>query len=320
MAVGRSRTAGRVSSLGGSVTTRMPRVSVVIPVYQGERWIAECLRSVLDQTFPSDLYEIVVVNNGSTDRTAAIAAGFPVHVVDEPRRGVGSARNAGVARSRGELVVFTDADCVADPKWLAALVARFDSEPGLGGVGGYLPGFDPQTPVQYYVAESDLLSQEVALEQRPFSAPYVVTANALLPRRLVEEAGGFDPLCKVSGEDADLCWRISDRGLPFAFAPDAVVYHRHRSTVGSLGRWMFRYGAGSVYLMKKHHRRYGIGRILVDGDHYSRWAAAVCRFLTPWPLGFARWERRFAGYDVLRFSCFTAGRMVGSIRYRAIIL
>jgi len=302
------------------MTTRTPRVSVVIPVYQGERWIAGCLKSVLDQTFPSDLYEVIVVNNGSTDRTAAIAEGFPVRVVDEPRRGVGSARNAGVAQASGELIVFTDADCVADPNWLAALVGRFDSEPGLGGVGGYLPGLDPQTPVQYYIAERRLLSQEVAVEERPFSAPYVITANALLPRQLIEDAGGFDPLCATSGEDADLCWRIGDKGRRFAFAPDAVVYHRHRSTVGALCRWMFRYGIGSVYLMKKHRRRYGTGPILLDFEHYWRWAAAVLRFLTPWSVGIGRWERRFHGYDVLRFACFTAGRVVGSIRYRAFVL
>jgi cellulose synthase/poly-beta-1,6-N-acetylglucosamine synthase-like glycosyltransferase len=292
----------------------------VIPVYQGEREIGDCLRSVLDQTYPRERYEVIVVNNGSTDRTAAVAAEFPVRLIGEPRRGVSQARNTGVEQARGELIVFTDADCVADRRWLEALVTRFDSEAGLGGVGGYLAGLNPQTPMQYYIVERQLLSQEVAIEDRPFSAPFLVTANALLPRRLIEEAGGFNLHCVVVAEDADLCWRIGEMGRRFAFAPDAVVYHRHRSTVGAFCRWMYRYGKGSVYLMKKHRRRYGIGPIFLDSAHYRFWMLAVGRFLAPWRLGEDSWERLFAGYDVLRFACFTAGRVVGSIRYRTIIL
>jgi len=303
------------------MTTPAPRVSVVIPVYQGERDIAACLRSVLDQSIPRDLYEVIVVNNGSTDRTAAIVAEFPVGVVDEPRRGVSHARNAGVAHARGELIAFTDVDCVADHHWIEALVARFDSEPDLGGVGGYIAGYDPQTSVQYYIAESGLLSQEEAIRDLRYSKPFAMMANALLPRRLAEEAGGFDPQCELAGEDADLCWRIGDMGRRFVFAPHALVYHRHRPTVRLLCRWMFRYGVGTVYLMKKHRSRYGIGRVFIHGWHYGQFFKALATFLTPYPhRGGDYWDRLFAGYDVLRFACFTAGRVVGSIRYRTIIL
>jgi GT2 family glycosyltransferase len=216
-------------------------------------------------------------------------------------------------------VAFTDVDCVADRNWIAALLARFDGEPGLGGVGGYLPSLELKSPLQYYVAERDLLSQEVALEDRPLKQPFVITANALLPRRLIEEVGGFDPACVISGEDADLCWRIADNGYRFVFAPDAVVHHRHRATVGALCRWMFRYGMGSVYLLKKHRRRYGIGPAFVHLGHYKRWLIEAAHFIRP-AQRYDKWERRFAGYDVLRFACFTAGRMVGSIRYGAIML
>lgn len=302
------------------MTARSPRVSVCVPVYQGEGVIADCLRSVFDQSYPADRYEVVVVNNASTDRTAAIASEFPVRMVGEARKGVGFARNTCVAHARGELLAFTDADCIADRDWLTSLVARFEAEEGLGGVGGYLPGYNAQTPLQYYVAERELLSQEVALADRPYSAPFMITANALHVRRLVEEAGGFDTTFPTNGEDADLCWRIADLGWRFVFAPDAVVHHRHRSSVRAFCRWMFRYGEESVYLLKKHRSRYGIGRVLIDGDHYRRWLAALGRFLSPWKLGHDRWERRFAWYDVLRFTCFTAGRVVGSVKYRAAVL
>jgi len=297
-----------------------PRVSVIIPVYQGEGVIADCLTSVFNQTYPSDLYEVVVVDNASTDRTADIARGFPVKLVDEPRRGVGWARNAGVAAARGELAAFIDADCIAERDWLEALVGRFDAEEGVAGVGGYLPGYDPQTPIQYYIPERKLLSQEVAVASGRYSDPFIVTANALFLRRLIEEVGGFDTTFETNGEDADLCWRIAERGWRFVFAPEAVVYHRHRSTLGALCRWMFRYGRESVYLLKKHRRRYGIGPVLVDFEHYRLWLCALGRFLRPGRLSLVPWERRFAGYDIVRYACFTAGRIAGSIRYGAIIL
>jgi GT2 family glycosyltransferase len=302
------------------MTSKPPRLSVVIPVYQGEHEIGPCLESVLEQSYPRERYEIVVVDNGSTDGTRDIVQRYPVVLEEEARHGVAAARSAGVARAHGELIVFTDADCRADRNWLESLVARFDRDPDLGGVGGYLASLDPQAPIQYYIAERNLLSQEVALEDRVNKAPFLITANALFPRRLIEEAGGFDPRCVISGEDADLCWRIADRGFRFAFAPDAVVYHRHRTRVGALCRWMFRYGIGSVYLMKKHRRRYGIGRVWFDLDHYELWMEAVSNLLAIRPEGLDPWERRFAGYDVLRFACFTAGRLVGSIRYGMIVL
>jgi glycosyltransferase involved in cell wall biosynthesis len=341
--------------------TLTPRVSVIIPVYQAEGVLADCLTTVLGQTFPREQYEVIVVNNGSTDRTVAIAAGFPVRVVDEPAPGVARARNRGLAEARGELAAFIDADCVAEPTWLEALVRRYDSgevgdvppdpamraeqlpnvknrrpavcrpvaqQPAahlpercnpLAGVGGYLPGYNARTPVQYYIAEKRMLSQEMALLDLRNSAPFIVTANALFVRRLALEVGGFDD-AMTNGEDADLCWRLADRGWRFAFAPDAVAYHKHRVSVRALCRWMYIYGKESVYLMKKHRRRYGIRFVMIDPVHYGRWLYALARFLQPWPVEGMEWERRFFGYDVLRYACYTAGRVVGSIKYRAIIL
>ncbi|MCX8035631.1 MAG: glycosyltransferase [Candidatus Sumerlaeia bacterium] len=296
------------------------RVSVVIPAYQAESCIGNCLRSVLAQTLPRDVYEVIVVNNGSTDRTAEIAGGYDVRLIEEPRRGVAAARQTGVVASRGELVVFTDADCVADRAWLAALVARFDRQPALGGVGGYLATYQLQTPIQYYISERQLLAQEIALDDRPTSPPFLITANALIPKRLIEAVGGFDTRFAVSGEDADLCWRIADLGYCFAFAPDAVVYHHHRPTVKAFCRWMYRYGKGSVFLLKKHRHRLGIGPVYLDREHYRLWWKAMVRFLGPLPPGNDDWERKFYGYDVLRFACFTAGRIAGSLRHGAVVL
>ena len=187
-------------------------------------------------------------------------------------------------------------------------------------MGGYIAGYDPQKAVQYYIAERRLLCQEAALEELHYNKPFAITANALLPRRVIEEVGGFDPLCNLSGEDADLCWRIGETGRRIVFAPWALVYHRHRSSVRGLCRWMFRYAIGSVYLMKKHRRLYGLGRVFIHWPHYGRFFVARGLFLAP-PFCYRdSWERLFAGYDLLRLVCFTAGRVVGSIRYRAIVL
>lgn len=302
------------------MTDSIPRVTVVVPVYQGEQVLPDCLRSVFDQTYPRDLYEVLIVDNGSTDRSAEIARDFPTRIVEEIRKGVAFARNTGVEKARGELIAFVDADCIAEPNWLEALVARYDAEDGLAGVGGHIPGYDPQTPIQYFIADRNLLRQEDALLDQPYSAPFLITANALLNRELILKVGGLDTSFPTNGEDADLCWRIADLGYHYAFAPEAVVYHRHRSSVRAFCKWMYRYGKESVYLQKKHKKRFGIGPVMIDFVHYGRWLAAIGRFLAPWPLEGICWERRFAGYDILRFTWYTAGRIAGSIKYRSIML
>src|ERR671916_681647 len=113
-----------------------PFVSIVVPVLNGERTLRGCLTSLLRVDYPPDRREILVVDNGSTDRTAEIIQSFPVQYLREEQRGCSAARNRGIQASRGELIASTDADCVVSSGWLRELVQAFDEEEGVGGVAG----------------------------------------------------------------------------------------------------------------------------------------------------------------------------------------
>ncbi|MFF0267620.1 glycosyltransferase family A protein [Kribbella sp. NPDC004536] len=112
-----------------------PRFSVVIPAYNEERWIGECLESLCRQDFTGG-YEVIVVDNNCTDRTAEIARGYGATVVAEPTPGVCAARNRGTQAARGEIVVSTDADTVFDSGWLAGIDRRFRQSPERVAVAG----------------------------------------------------------------------------------------------------------------------------------------------------------------------------------------
>jgi len=111
-----------------------PRVSVVIPAFEEEKFIAETLRSILIQTFTD--YELIVVDNGSRDRTGELARTYGATVIVEPHKGVGVARQRGFLIARGEIIACTDADTVVPPTWLATIVQEFDDDRDLVAFGG----------------------------------------------------------------------------------------------------------------------------------------------------------------------------------------
>ena len=111
-------------------------ISVVVPALNEQKYIGKCLSSLRVQTYPRELYEIIVVDNASTDRTAEIARGFGVKVVHEPEGGVGRARHRGAEEARGEIIAGTDADAIAPPTWLEAIARAFRSDQALGAATG----------------------------------------------------------------------------------------------------------------------------------------------------------------------------------------
>ncbi len=118
-----------------------PFISVVVAAYNAERLIGQCLDSLLAMDYPTDRIEIIVVDNGSTDRTAEIIAGFPVARLREERRGAASARNTGIAKACGDIIAFTDSDCIVEPDWAAEIERAFQA-PEVDAVMGYTDGID----------------------------------------------------------------------------------------------------------------------------------------------------------------------------------
>ena len=112
-----------------------PWVSVVVPAYNAESSIALCLEALMQQDYPGNLFEIIVVDDGSADATAHIVQGFPVRYVYQKNAGPAAARNHGAQKAAGEILLFTDADCVPDPDWVEEMVLAFRN-PSIAAVKG----------------------------------------------------------------------------------------------------------------------------------------------------------------------------------------
>jgi glycosyltransferase involved in cell wall biosynthesis len=157
-----------------------PNVTAAIPVRDGEAYLAEAIESILAQSRPCD--QVVVVDNGSSDRSAAIAAGYgpPLEVVGEPRPGIGAARNAALAAARGDFVAFLDADDLWQPDKTKLQLAAFEAEPELQLVFGHVRQF----------VSPDLAAAQAAVLQVPEAPQPGLHIGAMLARRSAIDAIG----------------------------------------------------------------------------------------------------------------------------------
>ena len=226
-----------------------PFVSVIVPVLNGERTIKECIASLLGTDYPAELREILVVDNGSTDRTAEIVKSYPVRYLQKERRGTARARNRGVEVSKGELLVFTDADCIVSRGWLRALVQPY-AERIVGGVAGEIVSYPPSTPAERYAARIRHLSPQLYLSRRLL--PFAVFANLSFRREVFDRIGLLDGEL-VQGDSTDFCTRFfRETDLRLAYASKAVVFHRHRKTAWELFQQQWSYGRGHALLYIKY--------------------------------------------------------------------
>ena len=232
----------------GAVTTKRPSVSVVVPAFDAARTITDCVRSLTALEYPRDRLEIVVVDNGSRDRTRALleAFGEAIRIVDEPRRGPAAARNAGVRSARGDVIAFTDADCTVDPRWLLPLVAALE-DPGVGIAGGPILSRRPANAVERFGER--IHDHRRALTE--FEPPYAITMNWASRRAVLEAVGLFDVRLRRC-EDGDLSYRIREHGYSFAYVPEAIVYHRNQRTVAGLVREGWEHGFHAHPVRRRH--------------------------------------------------------------------
>jgi glycosyltransferase involved in cell wall biosynthesis len=272
----------------GEVAPR-PLVSVIIPCFQAEGTLEACLRALAAQEGPPD-HEVILVENGSTDATPELARGLQdlfagrLLLVEEGRPGSYAARNRGLEVARGDILLFTDADCVPSPGWMRALAEPLMTVPELLLVGGTIRGV-PEQPglLARYARTAGILGQEGAL--RHPRGPFVQTANLAVRAEAARAVGGFDASL-FSGGDAVFCWRLQER-LGEAARPrlveDAVIEHLHRESLGALWRQFFRYGQSDLVL----HRRFGtppgrrLRRVVTDAARLLL-ALPMALALTPW--------------------------------------
>jgi len=242
---------GSASGSRGDWSDRCPFVSVVIPVLNGEGCLSACLDALRRMDYPAERHEILVVDNGSTDGTAEVLSRYPVRALHEPRRGPSLARNRGIVAARGDIVAFTDADCVPTTGWLHELVRGFDAGEDVGGVAGEILPYPPKTPAERYAARRRHLSPGRYMSREIF--PFAVMANLAFRREVFQKVGLLDVDSPRGGESTDFCTRFfRGTGQRLELAPRAIVFHCHRSTAWELFKQQWGYGRGHAYLYIKY--------------------------------------------------------------------
>ncbi len=291
----------------------MKGVTVAVCVYNGEATIEACLSSLLALDYPSDLLDILVIDNASTDKTPDIVRRYPVRVLNEPIKGRGLARNRAQIEAIHPVIAFTDADCIADPKWLINLMRAFDDEQ-VGIAGGRIEweGTDDLTRFQ---SIRRTLSNEEFSGDYPFSPPFVATANAAFRLEAIRSVGGFRSQYN-SGEDAAICWSIQRHGYHLRYVPDALVTHCHRYSIQSFFNHQILYGFGGVHLF---HDFFPAHRVWIWWGLYVRFVSSVIRI--PFALLVRDpFARKLPLYDALRDAGLIIGRLRGAFRYRVLAL
>jgi len=225
-----------------------PKVSVVVASYNGARTLKACLDSLSKLNYPD--YEVILVDDGSTDNTSQIASLYPAfRYLHQTNHGLSVARNTGIAAATGEIVAFTDSDCRADEDWLYYLVGDLLTS-RFTGIGGH--NFLP--PEDSAVAAAVLVSPggpaHVMLNDR--LAEHIPGCNMAFYKWALLEIGGFDPIFTKAGDDVDVCWRLQQRGYRIGFNPAGFVWHYRRSTIQAYLRQQRGYGEAEALLVRKH--------------------------------------------------------------------
>jgi GT2 family glycosyltransferase len=249
-----------------SLKTEWPSLSVVVCAYNAEETIDECLQHTCALDYPD--FEVVVVDDGSSDATAEIARRHPrARVVTVAHAGLSVARNHGIACTTGDVIAFLDSDAYPSPEWPYFLALGLDHD-NVGAVGG--PNLPPEA--------DGVGAQQVAMAPggpvhvllSDDRAEHVPGCNMAFRRDVIEGIGSFDPIFTAAGDDVDVCWKLLDRGHEIGFEAGALVWHHRRRGL-------------RAYL--RQQRGYGKAEALVASRHPDRFNA----------VGTARWRGRIYG-------------------------
>lgn len=253
-----------------------PRISVVVCTYNGARTIRDCCEGLRRLDYPN--YEVIVVDDGSVDDTAAIASEYDVRLIRTGNQGLSSARNTGLTAATGELIAYLDDDAYPDPHWLTYLAATFrtTTHAGVGGPNLAPPG---DGPIADCIAQAPGGPVHVLVTDRV--AEHIPGCNMTFRRAALEAIGGFDARFRTAGDDVDVCWRLQERGWTLGFHPAAVVWHHRRNSVRAFWKQQVGYGRAEAMLERKWPEKY-------NGAGHVRWTGRMYGGGLPYLLGLRR--------------------------------
>jgi mycofactocin glycosyltransferase len=233
-----------------------PSISVIIPTRDRAESAVECLESIYSQDYSADRIEIIVVDDGSRDKTQKLVSRFPCTLLANPEsRGQSYCRNFGAQRAKNEILAFLDDDCVASRTWLKDLTPYMQWKT-VGAVGGYVDGYSNNSLLDRYEKEFSRLNlgKYILRGVKDNSMFYVPTCNMLVRKKAFDETGGIRETLRL-GEDVDFCWRLRDAGWQALYVPSGTVMHKHRNTLGKMLRRRADYGTTEAVLSMLHPQR-----------------------------------------------------------------
>jgi len=227
-------------------------VSVIVPAYNAARTLPRCIVALMEQTIGRAAYEMIVVDDGSTDDTAAQADRPGVRLIRQTHAGPAAARNAGIREARGDLLMFTDADCEPAPDWIEAMWQPF-SDPTVMGCKGV-----------YRTRQRGLLPRFVQVEYEEkyrsmagaHCIDFIDTYSAAYRKEVFVQEGLFAEDI-LAAEDAEFSFRLAQRGYRLVFNPQAVVYHTHAESLMHYLRRKFRFGRWRARVYLRYPQKIG---------------------------------------------------------------
>lgn len=220
-------------------------LSIIIPALNSASTISYTLSSIFSNEFSKELFEVLVVDNGSIDGTIEVAKKYPVKICNCPEKGIGPPRNLGIRKAKGDIFCFTDSDCVVDSGWLRTIYDFFEANCDVDGIGGpTLPYPIVQNRIQKLTGEIFVDEQmyPTKIEKVKFgsSGPLLFGSNSAYKKEALIAVGGFP---EPGGSSLELSWKLAAVKRTLVFNPKIKVFHIFPSDLYSILRQQFRWGS-----------------------------------------------------------------------------
>jgi len=286
------------------------RISVVIPTLNAGSNISKTLDALFNGIRKPN--EVFVCDGLSEDNTISEAKKFPVTVLENPKIHAAGGRNIGIDAATGEIIAFTDSDCVPTANWIDQIYQEFCNEDGLDGLGGRVLPLPPQNDVEKFAGHVFLneivrYPNEKQKMTRLSLAGALITNNCAYKRDILVRVGAFRDECENYAEDIDLYWRMLKQKANLMYSPNAIVYHAYPKTRWQLAKKYYQYGMSSSLLVRLH-----LGSPKADWFiHRKFWSNVIYTF-------FSRREHQYASLYCIQLGSHVIGKIAGSIRFRVI--
>lgn len=278
------------------------KISVVIPAYNEERHLGECLEALLNGN--EKPYEIIVADGCSTDKTRAIAEEYGAIVVENERKHAAGGRNTGIKRAKGDVIAFIDADCVPDKDWLKEIHKAFE-EDNIDGLGTYIEAAPAKNIYEEFWSHLSLQilmsygNEPYYVTEKTLNTAFI-TASCAYKRSLLCEINGFSNFFGNNAEDIDICWRALDAGAKLKYVPSAKIISHAPDNLSGICKKSFRNGISSSKLQKVHFEK----NFNIDVKLYKALFFNILKSFT---------GDRYARLFVVEIACHMAGKYKGSI-------